>query len=421
MDRFLQNFNNFECIKFGHLATILTGVVIFTALEIPEWFILITGAPIPWLGHWFPYALPFLVSILVFSVSSMRKIGRYHIGVDFPVAVLTIFILVICITSFGHWWNSAIEYKDWLFLVFLWIYLFFLTIKAISSLTAEPRANVVVWSKVWIFLAVILQFLFADLLSDGRGEGLYFFVDSQLFDSVVIAYLGVLGLALIFFEKGSESRKLKLFQFFVLAPLLMYVIFSQRLAGPFLLAMMVIAFRAIIIFYRINRASIFYFAILLFLGGTLIVIPYLEITLKGLNSGFFLFDEIGKVHGESVSGFISLEAIRHQLMLFLEYPLFGAGMAKASEVRVLGHGMHSSLLYILVSFGILGFSLMVLFFASLTIENLRAGSVENLIYLFILLGHGLLVSEPVWWWSILIYLLLQKNQNNHIKEAKGVS
>lgn len=396
-------------IKFEPLLAIVVGMVVWAALEIPDWLILVTGLPIPWLGHWFPYAAPFLLILLLFLYKVNLTINRGVVSISLSSLFFSFFVVVLLSFSVIHWLISKESYGDWLAISYFWIFTFYLVFRFYSSICPGARRIIVNWAVFFILTTAFLQFVLTEVLSDGRGTELWGLQVNQLFDSATLAYISVLGVALLSFEYRHKALFEKLIFLGVLVPFLFLVIYGQRMLGPMLLAGAIVALKLVslipIQFHAVLLKVLFAFVALLLLAiYAFSSIQSNDPTVAGLSGGVYYFDEVGHLHGDIMSSFTRVEAMRLQLQQFFSNPIFGVGMHDASKIKVLYLGMHSSFIYILVTSGLIGFGLIVIYW----IYTLRAAfdvvGLSSFVYFGIWLGHGLLATEPVWWWSLLFFL-----------------
>jgi len=128
-------------------------------------------------------------------------------------------------------------------------------------------------------------------------------------------------------------------------------------------------------------------------------------TLKGLAGGPYYFDEVGSVHGDVISSYIRREAILQELRLFLDSPLLGIGVGRAMKVQVLMNGMHSNLVYLLVSTGLFGFALFVLVIVWAMSRSAPEQGLKVLALPMIMGMAMLLAPEAMGWWAVTMFLI----------------
>jgi len=395
----------------------LLGLLVFFALEVPDWLILLTAAPVPWLGHWMPYAVPLLLSFLIFNFSVVLRARNYCLVLLPGTVLFAIFIFTLVGLALAHWMHDGGEISDWLVAAYFWIFIFYITLRSFDLVMKDGRAEVVKWSVRWILLVGLIQFIFADVLSDGRGLGAMFFAENVLFDSAYVAYLSVFGIALLLFEMDKYSIRQHVLICVLQVLFLAVVIYSQRLNGPMLLLIALLCLKTLTFLpEQILRGVIItgMMAIVLLCGALLMKIGGgSDPSLQGLRGGPYLFDEYGHVHGDIISSFTRIETIRLQMQSFLTSPLWGVGMAEASSVKVIFLGMHSSFFYVLVTSGLIGFGVLLLFWGMITYHATILRGVEALALPGIWLATSLLTTEPVWWWSIIVFLIVTPKRANH--------
>ena len=68
--------------------------------------------------------------------------------------------------------------------------------------------------------------------------------------------------------------------------------------------------------------------------------------------------------------------------------------------------MHSSFFYVLVTSGLIGFGMLLLFWGLVTYHATILRGIEALALPGIWLATSLLTTEPVWWWSIIAFLIV---------------
>ena len=138
---------------------------------------------------------------------------------------------------------------------------------------------------------------FCDVISDGRGMGVIFFAENLLFDSAYVAYLSVLGVALLLFEVDKPGIHRRILIHVLLILFLAVVIYSQRLNGPILLFVSLLCLKVLTFLpERILRGAIIagMIAVVLLFGTLLMKAEGAsDPSLHGIRGGPYLFDEHG--------------------------------------------------------------------------------------------------------------------------------
>lgn len=390
------------------IATGLLFVVLVGALEIPDWLILVTNAPIPWLGHYFPYFAPVLVVALGFNLAATERLRGGRIPFVAETLLFVLFVAVLASIEFAHWLLGGGEPRPWLVLTWFWICVHFLVLRSFDHYLPRCRSLVVELVVGLALFVAVCDFLFAIVLAPGWGKAPLGLNAGQLFDSAYVAYLSVFAIALLLFERATLSMVGAAVKYGLLIPFLAYVAHQQRLAGPDLLMLALLALKSLSLLPRRNLSLRAFVAFAAVVAGAGLMVNFIfgidDPTLKGLGKGLYFFDEVGQVHGDIMSSFARRETILAELRLFLDSPIFGVGMARAGAVKVLLSGMHSSLMYILVTAGLLGFGMLCLWLIWTAWGAVRRRGVGGLSLFLVMLAMMLLATEPVWWWSVLLFL-----------------
>ena len=150
-------------ISSDALFSALLGMLIFFALEVPDWLILLTEAPVPWLGHWLPYAVPLLLFFLLFNLCVIFRARSYHLVLLPGTLLFAAFIFTLMGLALAHWVRDGGRLSDWLMVAYCWVFLFYITLRSFDLVMMDGRAVVVRWSVRWILLVALIQFVFAML------------------------------------------------------------------------------------------------------------------------------------------------------------------------------------------------------------------------------------------------------------------
>lgn len=384
----------------------LLALILIEAMEIPAWFVLVAKLPIPWFGHYLPYMAPILFAVLGFNMAVNYRLRDGQLQFVPETLLFILFVVAIAIIEFVHWLRVGGDMQLWLVLAWVWMLVFFLTLRSFEYYLPDCRHQLLRLTVGLASCVAALDFLLAIVLAPAWGKAPLGLSSDQLFDSAYVAYLAVFAVAVLLFEWPPRELRGKMVAYLMLVPGLTCVAYLQRLAGPMLILMALFAIKAFLVLPR--RASLWVLlpSLLAVIGMWLnAAVLSKDPTLAGLGGGQFFFDEIGLVHGDLISSFTRRETILAELREFLDSPILGVGMAQASTVKVLGSGMHSSLVYIPVTTGLVGVGMMCLWLGWCAWGKVRREGVGGL-PLFVLLGGMMLFSpEPVWWWSILFFLV----------------
>lgn len=390
--------------SFGVGLLLLT---LFGALGIPEWLVLVTGVSIPWLDNDLPYLAPLLLAIMIFNTLVASRLNGGRILVLPESLLLILFVVVAFAIELGHVVMNGGEVVTRLHLSLFWMVVYYLALHSFHPILLNCRAWTVTLAIGMGFGVAVLDVLTVVVFSPAWGAVPFGLDPSQLFDSTFVAYLTTFAFALVLFEHTPRTRTGVWGQYALVAPVLAWATHLQRLVGPDLLLLALLGLKGLTLI-RSNRSRI------LALIGILVPLAAGMLynlgnahdpTLAGLGGGTYFFDEIGIVHGDIISSYIRRETILEELRLFLDSPLLGVGMGRASEVKILMFGTHSNLVYILAATGLLGFSLFVLPLAWATFRALRERGLQALALPMIVLGAMLLAPRVMWWWAVAMYLL----------------
>jgi hypothetical protein len=395
-----------EMVPARFFFLLLLIVVLAAALEFPEWLILVGDLPVPWLDKNLPYLAPFVVAILLFNILLAVRTPPGRVSVSLEALLLILFVVAVWGIELAHLATGGGEFHSWLHLGYFWLVLFFLTVLSFQHRLPDCREQVV-RTVAALSVAMALLLGLAQAVSPSWGTALSGLVASQLFDSAQVAYTALLGLAVLLFDYRPRSHGEGLLAYGLGCGILVWVVTGQRLAGPILLLLLLLGLRAFC-FLR-GRKQRIAFAILLIAclaAGLLLLSNVRDPTLSGLSGGSVYYDEVGAIHGDIASSYARRETIYASLRIFLDAPLFGAGMASASELRSLTFGLHSNIFYLLASAGLAGFSLFILPLALATRRAFRNGGLRAFAYPGLVLGTMLLMPKVAWWWAVAIYLLI---------------
>lgn len=381
-------------------------VVLAGALEIPEWLILVGGLPVPWLDKNLPYLGPFVAAILVFNVLLARRTPSCRVPVLPEPLLLAAFVVAVFGIELAHLATGGGEFHGWLHLGYFWMVVFLCTLLSFHPRLPDCRERVV-RAVAGLSIVVVMLLGLAQTLSPAWGVALPGLVASQLFDSAQVAYLALFGFAVVLFDYRPRSRGEGLLVYAPGCGILIWGVMGQRLAGPILLLLGLLGLRAFSLLDRRNRPAIFAGLLLACLVVVLVFAPDAKNpTLSGLTGGAVYYDEIGAIHGDIASSFARRESILASLRLFLDAPLFGAGMAEVSEVRSLTFGLHSNIFYLLATAGLTGLSLFLLPLTLATWHAFGERGARAFAYPALVLGTMLLMPKVAWWWAVALYLLV---------------
>ena len=392
----------FEWVTWVLLVLVLVG-----ALEIAEWLVLITSAPVPFLGRNMPYLAPCIVAILGFNLAVSSRLPPRPAVLPLDLILFALFVVALFAIEFGHALDQGESLDIWLQMAFFWMFVCYAALRSFEGYLPRCREKIVVATIAAIFATGFADVLFAVVLAEGWESAPLGLEGRQLFNSAYIGYLSVFGLALVVFDLPSGSYKMILLRYAVLAPFFAWVAYVQRLGGPVLLILAILGLKVLsLLRRRSHQVAVVICAWAVLVAWAVVVMPTdSNPTVSGLRQGPFLLDESKLFHGDIISSYIRRETIVRELRLFLTSPLVGVGMIRASEVKVLFFGMHSSLLYVLVASGLIGYGLLAAWLGWTVRQGWRFRGLAALALPGIVVAMMFLQTDPVWWWAIAAYLI----------------
>ena len=392
---------------FDWLTGALVVLVVVGALETIEWIVLITDAPIPYLGRFMPYLGPCAVLILMFNLALTDRMARWRPALPLDVILFAVFVVALFAIELGHGIARGEDLNIWLQMSFFWMFVCYAALRSFDGYLPRSREKIVAATVGVILITALADVLLVNVLAEAWESAPLGLNPLQLFNSAYVGYVSVFGLALVLFDLPSRGYRMAIVRYGVLAPLFIWSAYLQRLTGPTLLIALVLGIRGITLLRRRSQQALVVAASVVVLAAwAAFVLPGDgNPTVEGLRQGPFFLEERGLIHGDIWSSYIRRETIVQELRLFLTSPVVGVGMNKASEIRVLLFGMHSSLLYVLVTTGLCGFGLMAVWLGWTVWQGWRARGMAALALPAIVGAMMLLQTEPVWWWAIAGYVV----------------
>lgn len=385
----------------------LLTIVLLGALEAPEWLCLILDTPIPWIRQYMPYSMPLVAAVIVFNWALQRRIYggiRVHL---FGLLFAT-FVCVLAVMAVIHSSHEGTELRLWLVTGFFWMFVFYVAVRSFEYLP-DARQQIASLALFIVLAICVTQFVGAWLLMGTLGFALPFLAERHFQHSPYIAYLAVFAIALIWFEMPWKTAGGKWAAYLLLVPLVVFIMYQQRNTGSLVILVVLIAIKVLtwlpMHFQRSVRFNIGLAGAAVLAASIPVLMQSSDPTLEGLHVPSISYDEYRNLHGDVVSSYIRRETIKEQLRLFSQSPIFGVGLSRASDIRVLTLGMHSNLLYVLVTTGLLGFGFMAIWliyglFISWKDRGYAALAVPSVMFAMMLLS-----TETNWWWAIVVFLI----------------
>ena len=414
----INSITNTSEIAFKYIIQGFVLLILVDALEIPSWLLLILNLPVPWLGNCFPYFAPFVIAILLFSIFIKCRVFDWHLYLLPSTILFSLFIIFITFLEVIHWIASGEQLNTWLIFSFSSMFFYFIGLNSFCHLIKGYRDYVVKKTLFLIVTLALVDFVLSVLISS-RGHAPVLINGNQLFDSAYIAYICVFGIAIVLFEKTTATFREGVTDYAFIIPFLLLVIYQQRLTGPLLIFLMLIGIKGLSFMPRkyLTKAFVFLF----FLVAAILINAVLKSghehnpTFYGFNNYVYYFDEYAHIHGDVISTYIRKESILQALELLLSNSVFGIGMNAASQVKVLGHGIHSSLIYIFLAYGISGFILFSGWLFSSFVISIKLRGIASIALPATLISLMILSPTLMLWWSILLFLVVNPVQDERSK------
>lgn len=380
--------------------------MVLSALGLPEWVVIVSYLPIPWLGDIYPYLGLFVIAatILNFRLATLPLYGGMRIRTQHCLAVL--FMIAIFGIELFHIsvkpGNVFIQVHMQLF----WIFVLYFAFESFRNLVPGCRQLIVVAVVAYGVSLSAAYFLIAHVLPS-LGIRLDAVVrPDQFVHSAYIAYSVVFALAVLLFEYRPASQRGVFVQYGIYFPILMLTLLLQRISAPFLIALVIIALKMVMLIrMTLPRAVSLIIGVSVLGGGIVMFLSVDANTWRGLTQSQYYLLDVGTIHGDQLSSYVRRETILEALRLFLGSPILGVGAERSSQIGVLHWGLHSSLGYYLSSFGLLGTGLLFAFLAVITLNAVTARGIGMLAYPMIICAFMVFSPTANLWWSVVFYLL----------------
>lgn len=336
------------------------------------------------------------IIVSIFSFLTMLFYAKRYIYVKniYVIMFFFVFIFLFVMTKANFIESNSFFNSEFLAFVSVWICIILITINISFCKKTDISSKLILGFDFIITLVTLLALLFND---SKTGGGL--FLDSSGFIYQNISYYAAYGLSFTIFLINEHSLKRDTRYNWMLYIIIILQIFIALISGGrggvLLSATLLIYW----IFIQSNKKKIFKIVIMIFILFTLLIaitpifIDKFDIDIKGLERLLNVFDS-----NVDVSDIGRIRLYKDALRLFLENPINGNGLGSVFYyLGTYSHNMFIDILMELGIFGIIFFSIIMVYSFYKARELYSKGSIYRFLILVMICGLILnLVSGYIW-------------------------
>lgn len=380
--------------------------LMLVALEVPDIANQYLGHPVPRLNV---FLTPLVVLLLLVTLGLDEQTAKLRIPWDRTDGLFVAFVGVGILVEIGHLmlFDRAIDLA--LIGAYIFVYLCYYTLRSFNGLD-NLREHVVFGASQIVCLLSTLQLLgYYGALDTGFPDFQPFSERPDVFNVNTSSYLGVLAICFwLFFIPASVGRARRLLYSVALVPSILMILINQS-RGAIVIILALIVIKLLFSGTVTKRAALGLVLAAMFAAALVHgLVKDVERTLS-MGRGFTHEMErisrgLDEYSGNPTTVQVRLGLFREAAVALYQNPLIGISTSGARAVRVGEFGLHTHYLTLMLSFGLTGTVLYVLWIASFR----REGGYENMGQLLALLatfvGTMTFTNNLFIWYVFLAYL-----------------